>query len=124
MVIGRYKRDQIANEPLLEAYWHLYEEALSQPGVKLFVAGYGFTDEHVNSVIAAAVNAYGLRLDVLSPESASALRARIERAPYGTSIWSGLSGHYSATLAEVFPANQAKTALWTQIESTFFGQGS
>ncbi|HEY4186384.1 MAG TPA: SIR2 family protein [Polyangia bacterium] len=124
MVIGRYKTEQIANEPLLAAYWQIYKEAMCRPGVKLFTVGYGFADEHVNSVISDAVTTHGLRVYVLSPGSASTLRAQIEKAPHGPSIWNGLGAHYSATLAEVFPGNQATTALWNKIESSFFREGA
>lgn len=55
MVIGRGKRQQIAEEPILAAYLGLFEEVLCSSRKRLLVTGYGFQDEHINRMIATAI---------------------------------------------------------------------
>ena len=120
MVVGRHKIGQISQEPLLKAYWEIFTGVLSEPGKKLFVIGYGFSDEHVNSVIANAVTEHQLELYILSPQPSVKLREEITGRQYGKKIWSGLRAHFPGGLINLFPGNQSDTAMWRDVQNKFF----
>jgi hypothetical protein len=97
MVIGRGKIKQIKSEPLLDYYFDIFNTVLSQGQCCLIVIGYGFGDEHINSVISHAVENNGLRIYVLSPESPKKLKEKLCarcNAVEGTNIWNGISGYF------------------------------
>ncbi len=83
------------------------------------VAGYGFGDEHVNSIIADAIEHRGLRLFIW--DTGANLKGRVLAAPHGSSLWSGLLSTMSRPMIEVFPSNQAETQEYLRIRETFFG---
>ncbi len=120
MVIGRAKRGQIASEPLLATYWQLFEQALTSGKRRLLVIGYGFSDEHVNQVLADAIDSQQMELFVLSPQSAANLRSDVLSKQFGDRIWRGLRGHFRGSLLDAFPADQSDSALAREIEKRFF----
>ena len=122
MVIGRSKEQQIAQEPLLTAYFDFFRNVLSQ-GVKLLVIGYGFGDEHVNRVIAESIKDYGLEVYVLSPTDPESFITDLkkEKYTYGKVILSGLKCYFPHELAKVFPADQSETQAWEEIRNCYFG---
>ena len=120
MVIGRGKLGQIAAEPLLAAYWELFTQVLTSGNRRIFVIGYGFCDEHVNQVLAKAIDGNHIELFVLSQKPASDLKATMQSKPFGDRIWKGLRGYFSGTLLDVFPADQSESAMWRDINRKFF----
>lgn len=120
MVIGRGKLGQIAAEPLLAAYWELFTQVLTSGNRRLFVIGYGFCDEHVNQVLAKAIEGNHIELFVLSPQPAPNFKTAIQSKPFGDRIWKGLRGHFAGTLLDAFPADQSESAIWREINRRFF----
>jgi hypothetical protein len=97
MVIGRGKTKHINNEPLLQHYFELFDRVLSKGNRRLLVIGYGFGDEHINSVISNAVKEHGLKIYILSPESQSHFKERLSKGCKTTEttiIWNGISGYF------------------------------
>lgn len=98
MVIGRGKKEQIQKEPLLKYYHEIFETILSQDLRRLFIIGYGFGDEHINSVISKAVKDNGLKIYLLYPESPEEFKRRLlersEKSENLIDIWNGVSGYY------------------------------
>lgn len=98
MVIGRGKNKKIKNEPLLNYYFDIFKEVLSQNGHRLLIIGYGFGDKHINHEISKAVKNCGLEIYVLSPERTKDLKYKLCQGPDISkdtkTIWNGLSGHF------------------------------
>ena len=104
MVIGRGKTEQIQKEPLLNYYFEVFKKVLSQDQCHLLIIGYGFGDEHVNSIISSAVSEYGLKIYIISPDSPENFKKKLfEKNNIG--IWRGLSGYFPFTLEDIFPKN-------------------
>jgi SIR2-like domain len=119
IVIGTEKTSQIAAFPLLATYWQIFRAVLQAGDVRLMIVGYGFGDEHVNAVIADAVENHGLRLFIW--DTAPSLMDRVRAAPLGSQIWKGVLSTASRPMIEVFPSNQAETAEYRRILATVFG---
>jgi SIR2-like domain len=62
MVVGTEKTAQIAAWPLLTWYSEIFKSVLSAGSVRLMIVGYGFADEHVNAVIADAIEHHDLKI--------------------------------------------------------------
>jgi hypothetical protein len=118
LVMGAEKGGQIAASPLLTWYFDIFRKVLSAGGVRLMVAGYGFGDEHVNSIIADAIERCGLRVFIW--DTCANLKGCVLAAPRGSSLWSGLLSTMSRLMIEVFPSNQAETQEYQRIRETFF----
>jgi SIR2-like domain len=120
MVVGTGKVDQIASSPLLAWYFDIFRNVLSAGGVRLMIIGYGFGDEHVNAVIAEAIEHHDLKVFIW--DVGSNLKQRIMPAPHGAVIWNGLLTTASRQMIDVFPSNQADTQESIRISETFFGE--
>ncbi|MCO5382418.1 MAG: SIR2 family protein [Methanosarcina barkeri] len=98
MVIGRGKSKQIHKEPLLTYYYDLFKEVLSQDQRRLLVIGYGFGDEHINSILSEAVREHKLKIYILSPESPKSFKEKLcdgfEKSEDTIDIWKGVSGYF------------------------------
>lgn len=98
MVIGRGKNKQIHKEPLLNYYYDLFKEVLFQDQRRLLVIGYGFGDEHINSVLSEAVREHKLKIYILSPESPKSFKEKLcdglEKSEDTINIWKGVSGYF------------------------------
>ncbi len=88
MIIGTQKTVQIAAFDLLALYWQIFRTVLQAGDVRLMIVGYGFGDEHVNAVIADAVENHGLRVFIW--DTALNVRDRVRAAPHGAQIWQGV----------------------------------
>lgn len=108
MVIGRGKKEQIENEPLLAWYFDVFKSALCQPNRKLLVIGYGFGDDHINKIVAEAVKNHNLKIYIISPAPISTTSEGMMIGNLND-IWQGLSGYIDHTLLEIFPENQSIT---------------
>jgi len=69
LVMGGGKAIEIGRNPILSWYAKQFEHYLSQPGARLMVIGYGFRDQHINTIISQAVSK-GLRIFVIAPDGA------------------------------------------------------
>ena len=94
MVLGHQKEEQIKKEPILKWYFKIFEEVLSQAGMKLMVIGYGFRDDHVNKIIKNAITNNGLKLYIISPESPSEFINKLkEPGDRDIIVYKGLAGY-------------------------------
>jgi len=118
MVVGTDKTAAIASMPLLSWYADIFRAVLGAGDVRLMIVGYGFADEHINAVIADAVEQHGLSVFIWS--TASDLKGLVSSSPHGARIWNGLISTATRPLIEVFPSNQAETEEYRRICSTFF----
>lgn len=120
LVIGKNKEDQIADEPVLSWYFKQFKEVLFGGNRKLFVIGYGFRDDHINEVIAKAIDQYGLKIYVLSPAKPFSFIDQLNKIKHGKEILFGLLGYFPHNLSDVFPSDQSESHGWREIEATFF----
>lgn len=118
MVVGTEKTAKIASMPLLSWYADIFRAVVSAGDVRLMIAGYGFADEHINAVIAEAVEYNGLSLFVWN--TVPDVKGLVLSSPHGARIWKGLISTATRPLIEVFPSNQAETEEYRHIRSTFF----
>ncbi len=120
MVIGDHKALQISSLPLLDFYHEAFEQVLRTGDVRLMIIGYGFGDEHINSVIASAVQQCGLRVFIWNTQADIVERLR-SSAPHGNDILPGLITSETRRMIEVFPPDQRDTESYSRISSEFFG---
>jgi uncharacterized protein len=120
MVIGDHKALQISSSPLLDFYHEAFEQVLQAGDVRLMIIGYGFGDEHINSVIASAVQQCGLRVFIWNTKAEIVERLR-SSAPHGIDILPGLIATENRRMIEVFPPDQRDTESYNLILSEFFG---
>jgi uncharacterized protein len=118
MVVGTHRTKTIASMPLLNWYADIFRAAISAGDVRLMIVGYGFADEHINAVIADAVEQRGLSVFIWN--TTPDLKGLVMRSPHGARIWKGLISTATRPLIEVFPSNQAETEEYRRICSTFF----
>lgn len=120
LVIGKNKEDQIAKEPILAWYFELFKEVILKDKRKLFVIGYGFSDDHINEVIADSITQHGLKIYVLSPTEQAVFIKQLNGIKHGKEILSGLSGYFPYKLLEVFPSDQSESHAWREIKERYF----
>jgi hypothetical protein len=119
LVIGTGKTQLIRQDPLLAWYFDLFKAVLFAGDVRLMVVGYGFSDEHINAVIADAVEKFSLKMFVWS--TSADLVEKIRKAPHGERMLKGLLSTASRQMIEVFPRDQSETEEYRRICRGFFG---
>ena len=106
MVIGGQKKESIQKDPLLRWYFELFEQALNEGNRRLLVSGYGFRDEHINCVMARAIEGAGLELFILDPTPPDKLIGRIGKTADGSTIVDGIRGFFPLSLRVLFPRSE------------------
>lgn len=118
MVIGKNKVEDIESEPVLKWYFELFEKSIYRHNINLIVVGYSFRDDHINKCILKAVQEYGLKIYIISPEDPETLKNRLhgkisENLLYEVSnnknIWEAISGYFPYRLSEIYPKDQTIT---------------
>jgi len=109
LIMGANKEGTIRRFPVLANYQREFKRRLSEPGARLMVIGYSFGDDHINTVIADAIDT-GLKLFIVDPMGVDVLdkqdpRASIRiRDPYMERLTNGILGAsrrpFRATIAE------------------------
>jgi hypothetical protein len=120
MVVGSEKSRQIADLPLLAWYFDIFRGMLFAGHARLMIVGYGFGDDHVNAIIAEAVEKH--RLKVFIWDVGSNLKNRVLAAAHGAVIWKGLLSTCTQRMLEVFPSNQDETEEYRRIRRSFFDE--
>jgi len=108
----------IQHSPCSRPSTHIFRAVISAGDVRLMIVGYGFADEHINAVIAEAVEHNGLSLFIWN--TTSDVKSLVLSSPHGARIWKGLISTATRPLIDVFPSNQAETEEYRRICSTFF----
>jgi hypothetical protein len=80
LIMGGRKALGIKQFPILSWYHQQFRELLSQPGARLMVIGYSFSDEHINDVILDAIRTSDLKLFLIDPAGDAILDKRDPRA--------------------------------------------
>ncbi|AKB53936.1 MULTISPECIES: SIR2 family protein [Methanosarcina] len=128
MVIGRGKTEQINNEPLLRFYFDTFKEVLSQDKRRLLVIGYGFGDEHINSVISNAVKNHGLKIYILSPESPKSFKEKLcdgcGKSKDIINIWNGVSGYFQCVEDVLLKDTYGNQSEKEHFYNVFFGKNN
>jgi len=112
MVIGYGKKGRIDKEPLLSWYLTIFKEVLHASDRNLVIIGYGFGDEHINEIIASAINERGLRLHVICPMEPDEFRNRLrglsgfntQQIAHGHEIWKGVFRYYRNQVTDFYTA--------------------
>ncbi len=99
MVIGKNKSNLIAGSWLLTKYRNTFEAELKSGGVKIFVIGYSFGDEHVNEIISMAATQHQCKIFIWNPEHPLDML----REPKRQEILHGLIGWEPRLIDEVMP---------------------
>ena len=120
MVVGAGKYGQIAESPLLSWYFDIFKRVLCSGSVRLMIVGYGFGDDHINAVIADAVENHALKVFIWNTDNA--LEDRVQREKHGASIWKGLLSTATRQMIDVFPTKQVVTEEYRRIVQTMFGR--
>lgn len=121
MVIGTDKTGQIAAEPLLSWYLEQFRAALHDGQVRLLCVGYGFRDEHVNNIIADAIEHADLRLYVMSPQPRNEFTARVASVARGATIIRGLQSYFDHGLLQICPHDSGfRTPQWDYLCDHYF----
>jgi hypothetical protein len=120
MVIGKNKWGQIASEPLLDFYFNIFKEELSQKSVRLLVIGYSFLDGHINEVMARS----DVELHVIDPLKFERFKEYLGGKPYGNEIVKkiGRGYYYPYSLKEIFSQVGIDSHPWKTIKESFFVQ--
>lgn len=118
MVMGAAKPSKIRSFSILNWYFDLFAEALKAGDIRLMTVGYGFGDEHINAVIAEAMDDFGLKIWIW--DVGSDLADRVRAAPHGQTIWENLISKTTRRMIEVFPSNQSRTDEYKRIRRDFF----
>lgn len=119
MVIGRDKKEQIEQEPILNYYLNCFKEVLSIADIRLFVIGYGFGDDYINEIIADSIKKHNLKIYVLNPSERKNFQIDLNsNKPNGDKIINGLAGYYPYTLSQVFSG--AETVEYKLIRDSYF----
>ena len=122
MVIGGKKLEQLRKEPLLSYYLETFEDVLSRQNRRLCVIGYGFGDNHINSVMANGIRDHGLKLFTVTAMRDEDLKTQLhEQTPNGLggTIWLGIQ-NFQCGLKELYPWNGAPTQFARSLEASLF----
>lgn len=131
VVMGTGKGAQIKAHCLLQEYFELFNQVLSEKNTSLLVIGYSFADKHINQAIADAIANYQLKLHIINPQPIDQFYSdlRIKALQLDHIIYHGIRGYYEGTLKDFFPYTQhnpipeiiqSKSLLWEQLKANFF----
>jgi hypothetical protein len=87
---------------------------------RLIIVGYGFGDDHVNAIIAEAVEKHHLKVFIW--DVGSNLKDRVLASTHGAAIWGALLSICTQRMLEVFPSNQEETEEYRRIRRSFFDE--
>lgn len=74
LVMGGNKHETMNRHPILKWYANKFLEYLSKPGAKLMVIGYGFRDQHINSILIEAWQRSHFPMFIVDPEGRNILQ--------------------------------------------------
>lgn len=111
MIIGRNKKTQIDQEPLLKAYYGIFEEAIAQGDKRLLVCGYGFGDEHINETLFVGAKKHGLKLYILGPSTPEKIASMMR----SKNLWSYVHGVFPYSFEQMCPGNGSRAPMIEEI---------
>jgi hypothetical protein len=69
MILGGGKIEAIRRFPVLQWYTDVFADRLSHADARLMIIGYGFRDDHINTILELAIGR-GLKIFVIDPRGA------------------------------------------------------
>ncbi len=121
MIVGKNKMEGISGSLILFWYFEILGKALLEGNKKLLILGYGFGDQHINHLLAEAVQSYGLRIFIISTKPMGELVEGIKKNdPEALPLIDGISGYFQQRLIEIFPTDQSETEYLRSINSALF----
>jgi hypothetical protein len=115
LVIGGKKDESIQKSPLLQSYRDLFREVLNAGEVRLFIIGYSFGDEHINSMIWDATFDSRAIVWVMDAAPYDQLSDRLKAVVYGQ-----VAGYIDEPFSEVFDPHQQEYAPFDKRIESFF----
>lgn len=120
MVIGRGKGNQIAIEPILLAYFRIFQRVLLERASRIVIVGYSFRDDHINDLVADAVAKASVDLVVVNPAPWSVFRQRLTGSHKGGALAAKLttgrgSRYFCASLTDLLPEGGKQPEGWAQL---------
>lgn len=108
MALGKNKWENLKKEPLLKAFFELFNRIIQEGNKKILIIGYGFRDQHVNKILLEGVQKYNLKIYIITTMSPQDFDNNLNNGHvYALPIKKGISGYFPYRLAEIFPRNQA-----------------
>jgi hypothetical protein len=80
LIMGGEKAVSIGQFPILSWYHDEFRKALLQPGARLMVIGYSFSDHHINEAIIQGITSSDLQIYLVDPGGMDVLDKRDRRA--------------------------------------------
>jgi len=125
MVLGGGKKIAIGHSDLLACYQNLFSKVLRAGDVRVMVIGYGFHDDHINKILAEAVQSFGARMFIWDKQHPLQFLNAVPIAdPSGPGrtfdFRPYLCGAASRNIAEVFPFGAHPSTEYRRIVSSFF----
>ncbi len=116
LVIGHGSGAEVSNEPLLQAYFDLFQNAMAAGGTRLLVIGYSFQLPHINAVLLENMRAGKLEVFVVNP-----VDPWWSRQVYQAGVFEGLSAYFPYDLFDLFLRNRSgDTVAWKEVKKQFF----
>lgn len=108
MIIGKQKSGLIKQEPLLHSYYEdIFKNILSE-SINIWVIGYSFGDEHINSVIQHSLENYDSSLFIVNIQDLTEFKSKNSSFGSNKVFFDKMSGYYPYKLNQLFPINQTK----------------
>ncbi len=121
LIIGKSKEEDINGEPLLALYFDIFKNTLMCPNVRLLIIGYGFGDDHINSVIEKAIKENGLKLYIINPEPIDNFHNKHPKNQFMlNSFDDGFTGYFPYKLLKIFPKDQSLSQECKNVYKNFF----
>ncbi len=116
LVMGGNKSAAIRKNPILAWGMRTFEETLVRPNTRLMVIGYGFRDDHINSVIEQAVDKASTSLFIVDPLGMDVINHSTRdglitaTAPLARKLWRHVRGSSRRPLTSTFGTDRAEHA--------------
>jgi len=105
-VIGVIKKEDIDDNSVLSRYWDLFRKKVTEPGARLLVIGYGFQDEHINSVLVEGATQGDLKLYIWDTLPMPTMLPRL--AAVEPKLAESVVGYCSQSIRDRFPVTLSK----------------
>ncbi len=123
MILGMNKTALIEAEPLLKCYFNLFRETIAAGNKKMLVIGYGFRDNHINTILLNGIQKHGLKLYVINPADPEKFQAHLRQVLAGRNfqtIWEAICGYFPYKLRDIF-YEDTDTVPWREIRTAIKG---
>lgn len=116
LVMGGNKSLAIRQNPILAWGMRTFEEHLLHPQTRLMVIGYGFRDDHINSVLMDAIAKGTTTLFVVDPQGMDVVNHSIQGglitapSPMARTLWPAIHGCSRRPLSSTFGSDRAEHA--------------